>query len=296
MKKLLLILIVLGTTMFAAEKKKVLYFTHEPGKWHKYTPQKAMFIKLAEKAGWELTVSTGEHAPQVLALRNPDLTKGFDAVVYNYCFASSKDLQAVANVIAQTRENGTPAMLIHCSMHSFWSTYKQGKAGAIGADYKGKALADPKLVEAWNKLNTGKEFPAWGDFTGVASTKHGPKVPIAVTKCCEHESTKSLSKDGYNTVNAELYNNFYVIDSVKPILKGEQTFYSKKLQKKVASGKELTEEEKKSAKKATAIVMWEVPQGKGKVLGLSLGHGEGEWNQPEFQSLVIDGVNFLLKK
>lgn len=295
MKKLLLILLALSATVFA-EKKKVLYFTHEPGQWHKYTPQKEIFIKLAEKAGWDLTVSTGEHDPQVIALRNPELTKGFDAVVYNYCFAKSQDLQAVANVIAQTRENGTPAMLIHCSMHSFWSTYKSGKAGAVGGDYKGKALADPKLVEAWNKMNTGKAFPAWGDFTGVASTKHGPKVPITITKCCEHDSTKSLSKDGYKTVNAELYNNFYVLDSVKPILKGEQTFFSKKVQKKVAAGKELTDAEKKSAKKAEAIVMWEVTQGKGKVLGLTLGHGEGEWNQPEFQSLVIDGVNYLLKK
>ena len=296
MKKLLLILLAMTATMFAEEKKKVLYFTHEPGHWHKYTPQKEIFIKLAEKAGWDLTVSTGEHDPQVLALRNPDLTKGYDAVVYNYCFAKSSDLLAASNVMDQTREKGTPAMLIHCSMHSFWSTYKNGKEGAIGGDYKGKAKAEPKLVEEWSKMNTGKPFPAWGDFTGVASVKHGPKVPITVTKCCEHESTKSLASEGYKTVNAELYNNFYVLDSVKAILKGEQTFYPKKIQKKADSGKELTEAEKKSVKKDEAIVMWEVPQGKGKVLGLTLGHGEGEWNQPEFQSLVIDGVNYLMKK
>ena len=42
--------------------------------------------------------------------------------------------------------------------------------------------------------------------------------------------------------------------------------------------------------------MWLVPQGKSKVLGLSLGHDMGEWEQPEFQSLIGDGVNFLLKK
>ena len=295
MKKLILTLIVLSASLFAQEKKKVLYFTHEPGKWHKYAPQKATFIKLAEKAGWDLTVSTGDHDPQVAALRNPDLTKGFDAVVYNFCFAKSQDLDAAANVIAQTREKGTPALLIHCSMHSFWSTFKSGKAGALGADYKGKALADPALVEAWKKKNTGKEFPVWGDFTGVASTRHGPKVPITVTKCCEHESTKSLASEGYKTVNAELYNNFYVTDSVKPILKGVQTIYPKKIQKKISSGKELTDAEKKSAKKDEAIVMWEVPQGKSKVIGLTLGHGEGEWNQSEFQNILIDTVNYMVK-
>ncbi len=295
MKKLILILIAFSATLFAQEKKKVLYFTHEPGKWHKYAPQKEIFIKLAEQAGWDLKVSTGEHDPQIVALRNPDLTKGFDVVVYNFCFAKSQDLEAAANVIAQTKEKGTPAILIHCSMHSFWSTFKSGKAGALGADYKGKALVDPALVAVWNKKNAGKPFPVWGDFTGVASTKHGPKVPVTVTKCCEHESTKSLASEGYKTVNAELYNNFYVTESVKPILKGVQTFYSKKVQKKVAAGKELTAEEKKSAKKAEAIVMWEVPQGKSKVIGITLGHGEGEWKQAEFQKILIDAVNYLAK-
>ena len=48
--------------------------------------KKAIFTQLAEKAGWDLTVSTGEHDPQIAALRNPDLTKGYDAVIYNFCF------------------------------------------------------------------------------------------------------------------------------------------------------------------------------------------------------------------
>ena len=35
----------------AADKKKVLYVTHEPGRWHKYTPQMAIFKQIAAKAG-----------------------------------------------------------------------------------------------------------------------------------------------------------------------------------------------------------------------------------------------------
>ncbi|NQZ56665.1 MAG: ThuA domain-containing protein [Lentisphaeraceae bacterium] len=295
MKKIIsiLLLLMLGTS-YAAEKN-VLYFTHEPGKWHKYAPQKEVFIEVAKKAGWNLTVSTGDHDSQILKLRDENLTKGFDAVVYNFCFAGSKDLQAVSNVIAQTRKKGTPAMVIHCTMHSFWGTFKNGKA--IGSDYKGKAKADAKLVAEWNKTNAGQPFPVWGDFTGVASTGHGPKVPITVEKYCEHEATKSLAASGYTTTNAELYNNFYVTKDVQPLLKGTQQQLPKKIAKKLAKKQALTKKEKMvKAKISTATVMWVVPQGKSKVLGLSLGHDIGEWKQPEFQSLLIDGVNFLMKK
>ena len=292
MRKVILLLFVLSS--FAMAQKKVLYFTHEPGRWHKYAPQKAIFIQLAEKAGWDLTVSTGEHDPQIVALRNPELTKGYDAVIYNFCFAASKDLEAVSNVIAQTREKGVPAMVIHCAMHSFWGTFKNGHKGRPAT---GEAKPLPELVEKWNKENPGKDFPIWGDFTGVASTFHGPKTPIKVTKCCDHEATKSLSPGGYTTVNAELYNNFYVLDSVKPLLKGLQESYPKAIDRKIKKGQKLTDKEKNTPKnKDEAIVMWQVPQGKSEVIGLSLGHGEEEWNQPEFQGLLIDSVNYLLKK
>ena len=125
--------------------KKVIYFTHEPGRWHKYTAQKNIFSQIAKKAGWEVTIMTGDHEAQIAKLRAPGFAKGHDAIVYNFCFAHSKDLEAQANLVAQTREHGVPAMLIHCAMHSWWSSYSDGKAGALGADYKGKAKADPKL-------------------------------------------------------------------------------------------------------------------------------------------------------
>lgn len=271
MKKIILALLMF-TSFAMAEKKKVLYVTHEPGRWHKYAPQKEIFIELAKKAGWDLTVSTGEHDPQIVALQNPDLTKGYDAVVYNFCFAGSNDLKAASNIITQTREKGVPAMLIHCSMHSFWGTFKDGKKTYPDT---GKAKPRADLYEKWKKENPGKPFPAWGNFTGIASAKHGPHKPIKVEKCCEHAATKSLSKEGFKTGNAELYNNIYVTDEVKPLLKGLQEINANK-----------TDE---------AIVMWQVPQGKSEVIGISLGHGLGEWKQPEFQNLLIDGLNYLLK-
>ena len=76
MKKLILLILITLTFLVQAEKKKVLYFTHEPGQWHDYTTQKKLFVQIAEKAGWDLTVSTGTYDGQIQALRSPDFAKG----------------------------------------------------------------------------------------------------------------------------------------------------------------------------------------------------------------------------
>ncbi|MEJ6571408.1 MAG: ThuA domain-containing protein [Akkermansiaceae bacterium] len=252
----------------AAEKTKVLYITHEPGKYHKYTPQLAIFKEVGKKAGWDVTVMTGEHQAQIKKLRTKNFAEGYDAVVYNFCFAGCRDLEAADNLMDQTRVNGVPALLIHCSMHSWWDTYKKGKAGAIGPHYHGKAKAKEDLVAEWKKNHADKAFPAWGDFTGVASTGHGPKKPIKMMVLTKDHPITRRFPDGFTTGNTELYNNVYKLDAVVPLIKGIQG-------------------------KNDAVVVWTCPQGKSQVMGLSTGHGVDDWNAAPFQHLIIDGVNYL---
>ncbi len=267
-RKLLLgLLMLLGIFNAAcASTGKVLYVTHEPGKWHKYTPQLEKFKEIGERAKWDVTVWTGEHHAQVEKLKTPDFGLGYDAIVYNFCFASARDLEACNNLMNQTRKNGVPAMLIHCSMHSFWGTYKPGRKSGIKLD--GKVHSDPKLFKEWGHSHSDEAFPVWGDFTGVASTGHGPKKPVVVVSLKDHPATARLG-DGYTTKNTELYNNYYVLDKVIPLVKGTQG-------------------------KATATIMWECPQGKSKVMGLSLGHDVTDWEFEPFQNMLIDGVNYMI--
>jgi hypothetical protein len=262
------VLLSVATIANAADAKKVLYFTHEPGRWHKYTPQMEIFKKIGKDAGWEVTVMTGTHHDQVKKLHTPDFGKGYDVIVYNFCFAGERDLEAADNLMKQTREHGVPALLIHCSMHSWWATFKNGQAGSLGPDYKGKAKADPKLVEQWRVAHRGKPFPAWGDFTGVASGRHGPQQPVKmVTVAKDHPVTKRFP-DGFKTPATELYNNIYVLDGVVPLIRGEQG-------------------------NAKAVVVWTCPQGKSQVMGLTVGHGVDDWKSAPIQNLIIDGVNYL---
>ena len=220
-------------------------------------------------------------------------------MVYNFCFAKSLNLQAASNIIDQTRNKEVPALVIHCAMHSFWASYKGvlKKGDEFVQVSDSGAMADAKVYEDWKKKNPNKVFPIWGDFTGLASTLHGAKAPIKVTKCCDHEAIKSVPKAGYTTAEiAELYNNFYVLDSVKPLLKGTQIAYPNDIARKRLLGKKLTEAERAVPKqKSEAVVMWQVPQGKSELIGLSLGHDITEWQQTEFQNLLKDSVNYLYK-
>ena len=266
-KVLLLIFILANIACATAAPKKVLYFTHEPGRWHKYTPQLAEFQKIAKEAGWELTVSTGTHNDQIKKLRDKDYSKGFDAIVYNFCFAGTKDLEACSNLIKQTEVNGVPAMLIHCSMHSWWATYRNGGA-PVGVS---KAKASPKLIEAWKKAHPKEKFPVWGDFTGVASTKHGPRKPVKVVNVNKSHPALKNFKDYTTKANTELYNNFYVTKDVIPLCEGVQG-------------------------KAKAIIMWEAPRGKSSIIGLTIGHSVEDFSDAGFKVLLIDGLNYLMAK
>ena len=250
--------------------KKVLYFTHEPGTYHRYTPQLAIFRQLAKQAGWELTVMTGDHEAQIKKLRTPDFGKNFDAIVYNCCFAGSRDTQPAENLIAQTRKHGVPALLIHCSMHSWWPTFKSGEPGNLGPEYHGDAKADAKLVTEWRLTQGDRPFPVWGDFTGVASTTHGPSQPIAMQRIGNHPATRRFPQE-FVTGNTELYNNLYTLEAVTPLIRGVQ-------------GEE------------SEIVMWACPQGKAEVIGLTVGHDVNDWTQGPYQNLLIDGVNYLADK
>ena len=266
-RKLFLLILMCGCLTTAFAGKKVLYFTHEPGRWHKYTPQLAEFKAIAKEAGWEFTASTGSYDEQIKKLRETDFAKKYDAVIYNFCFAASKDLVACANLIKQTEVNGVPCMLIHCSMHSWWGTYKNGKE-AVGV---GKGKADPKLLADWKKNHPNEKFPVWGDFTGVASTRHGPKKPVKAEPIKkDHPALKNFK--GYTTsANTELYNNAYITDDVIPLVKGIQG-------------------------KAEAVIMWEAPRGKSKIIGFTLGHSTDDLKDEGFKTLVIDGLNYLMKK
>ena len=250
----------------ASAQGKVLYVTHEPGRWHDYSQQRQAFEAIAAGAGWQLTVASGDKEAMLAFLRSDAYAAGQDAVVYNFCLADSRDMEAMENLVSQTVEGGVPALLVHCAMHSWWDTFKKGKA--IEGNELGLARANKRLLKSWAKQHPDRPLPAWGDFTGIASTRHGPKKPIALKATVEHPLSANLPAD-YHTGDTELYDNHYITPDVVPLIQGTQ-------------GDD------------QAIVAWLALRGESRVMGLTLGHDSAEWEDPVFLQLLENAVNYLI--
>ena len=100
----------------------------------------------------------------------------------------------MTNLIDQTVSAGLPALLVHCAMHIWWDTFKKGKP--IPGNTLGKARANKRLLEQWQQDHPDSSLPAWGDFIGIASTKHGPKKPITLVPVADAPLHRRLRREG----------------------------------------------------------------------------------------------------
>jgi len=181
---------------------------------------------------------------------NPDWARGFDVVVHDECSSDVKDVKIVERIL-KPHKDGLPAVILHCGMHSYRT--------------EGYPKATP-----------------WFEFTGLASTGHGPQAPIEI-RYTDKESEITKGLDGWKTINEELYNNSTgkLLDTAQPLAKGTQTYKNK-------DGKERTDE---------AIVAWTNKyNGKTKVFATTLGHNNETVGDPRYLDLVTRGLLWSVGK
>ncbi|WP_414665038.1 ThuA domain-containing protein [Horticoccus sp. 23ND18S-11] len=124
MKKLLVLLSfsLLALTGLAAEKArpiKALLVTG--GGFHDYTAQrKTLSEGLAQRLNLDLTIvqegTTREHRMSIY--EKADWAAGYDVIIHNECFGMVTDKEFVERVAAPHKA-GTPAVILHASVHSF---------------------------------------------------------------------------------------------------------------------------------------------------------------------------------
>lgn len=171
-----------------------------------------------------------------------DWYKGFDVIVHDECTSDVKDPAVIERILKPHRE-GLPAVHLHCSMHSYRS-------------------------EGWPD----KDIP-WFQFTGLATTGHGPQAPIAVSYVdAANPITKGL--ENWTTINEELYNNVR-----KPLATAQV----------LATGKQGNDE---------TVVVWTNTYGekKTKVFGTTLGHNNETVDDPRYLDLITRGLLWSLDK
>jgi type 1 glutamine amidotransferase len=179
-----------------------------------------------------------------------DWYKGFDVIVHDECSSDVKDPATIQKILKPHRD-GLPAVVLHCGMHSYRS-------------------------EGWPKATP------WFEFTGLASTGHGPQLPISVT-FVDKESPITKGLADWKTINEELYNNSAgkLHETAKPLARGSQTVKSK-------DGKERTDD---------VVVAWtNTYNGKAKVFATTLGHNTTTVADERYLDLVARGLMWSVGK
>src|ERR1043166_6276192 len=139
---------------------------------HDYAQQKDILKKgISDRANVDITIAydpdTGTtHKNPVYD--SPDWFKGFDVVIHDECTSDVKDVEFIDRILKPHRD-GLPAVILHCGEHTYRS-------------------------EGW------PQSTPWFEFTGAASTAHGPQVPIAIT-FVDKESRITKGMADWTTIN-----------------------------------------------------------------------------------------------
>jgi uncharacterized protein len=113
-----LLLLIYGSLCHAAQPLKALLLT-SPGVYHNYEQQTwDLGHGIADRINIRFDVSLAE----VERWKTTDFSAGYDVLIYNICMADNQDAELIANLRRQTEKLGVPALVIHCTMHSFRET------------------------------------------------------------------------------------------------------------------------------------------------------------------------------
>lgn len=186
-----------GLCADAPKPLKVLLITG--GCCHDYAKQKDI-LKVGLEARANVTVDQvhspdSSTKPPLPIYGNPDYANGYDLVIHDECAAAITDIETIKGVL-KPHVDGIPGVNLHCGMHS----YRFG-------DFN-------KPVAA------GAENGRWYEYTGLQTTGHGPKKPIAIS-FTDPSSPITKGMANWETGDEELYNNIQVL-SKQTLAKGKQ--------------------------------------------------------------------------
>ena len=190
---------------------------------------------------------------------NPDWAKGYDVVIHDECSADVTDRAYVERILAAHRR-GTPAVNLHCAMHSYrWGEFRQAVA-------------------------PGAENGGWFEMLGLQSTGHGPQQPIEIVFADRaHPIAKPLAD--WKTINEELYNNIQVLPTAKVLAAGRQLVPPKPKKGEPADPAAQPTE-------ANAVVAWtnEYGPNKTRIFSTTLGHNNDTVADDRYLDFVTRGL------
>jgi type 1 glutamine amidotransferase len=239
---------------------KVLLITG--GCCHDYTTQTKLLKEGIEKRiDAEVTVAFSEDTSTKARFEiyeSDDWAKGFDVVIHDECSANVTEKPYVNRILA-AHKAGTPAVNLHCAMHSYrWGDYK-------------------------TPVEPGADNAGWYEMIGIQSSSHGPKSPIDVIHSNE-ESPITKGLENWTTGDEELYNNMRVFSGTSVLVKGKQMMKPNKKALKKDPNAKPTEQ--------TAVIAWTNLYGPNetRIFSTSLGHQNETVQDDRYLDFVVRGL------
>ncbi|MEE2643635.1 MAG: D-arabinono-1,4-lactone oxidase [Myxococcota bacterium] len=238
---------------------RVLYLTDYSNFWHNYQAQQETIIRgLKRHLSAEVDLVGKDPEDTLNWLEQPGFALGYDAVIYNICFADLFEPELIDNVISQTRELGVPAVLLHCTMHSFQQS---------SPSYPENSLELRAAEWDWRERFPDRDFPYWWRFTGVDTLSHDWPRRLEVDVVDSKDPVTRFLGENFSLRRDELYQNIQVKEEVTPLLSA----YS------VQSRRD-------------HLVAWTHRVGEGRVFATTLGHDRRTVEEPLYHRLIAHGL------
>ena len=166
-------------------KLKVLYITG--GGYHKYDVLTPIIVDGIKKhANADVDVHWN-----LEGMRDKNLGDGYDAIIYNICFAGDEkantlpkeaDVDLINNALRVTRD-GKPTVVLHCTMHTFMAS------------------------------------DDWTEFCGERTRHHDKYKPFGTVKATPDHPVMKHFPDDWTTPGDELYRTLILPPDTTPLLK-----------------------------------------------------------------------------
>jgi len=238
---------------------KALYLTSYTNFWHDYAHQQEAIIDgIKRHLNVEVSLVGKDPKDTLRLMQQEHFSAGYDVVIYNVCFPDDFDLDRIDNIISQTRDLGVPAVLLHCSMHSFRETSPR-----MPENYLELASAEYE----WAENNPGVDFPHWWTFTGVDTLTHEVARRVKADRFSANHPITAQLPARIETRKDELYLNLKVVDDVTPLY----TAYSRSTRR-------------------DHLVAWTHEVGAGQVFATTLGHDRNTLDLDSYHHLLANGI------
>ena len=174
---MLMLGVLLGQTLSADNMvaKPIHALMISGGCCHDYPNQNLILsegISMRSNVEWTLVNQGGTSRDVKIPIYdNPDWIDGYDVVVHNECFGGVTDVDWLESIVEAHTNSGTPAVFIHCSLHSYRAA----------------------------------ETDAWRSLMGARSTSHEGHRPIEVKNLRPNHPIMKTFPPVWQTPNGELY-------------------------------------------------------------------------------------------